>query len=325
MDDNSRPEKESGSSLLPVKTLSVVIPVYFNAESLPVLFAELKDVEHKLRARGVGLELIFVNDGSGDNSLEELLKIKRVRGATKIVSLARNFGSFAALKTGFGFVTGDAFVLLTADLQDPPEQVLAMADKWLEGHKFVISARASRDDPASSRIFSWIYYRIIKWMVASDYPEGGYDLMLMDKIMLPYMTGATKNTNSLMYAHWLGFKPAILWYHRRARRHGRSRHTFLRKLKILTDTVCGFSAIPLRILALFGVIVALTSFVYGIVIAFNALFGTVEVRGFASLAVLISFFSGLILIMLGTIGEYLWRVLDAVNNKPEAVIEEVFL
>jgi glycosyltransferase involved in cell wall biosynthesis len=325
MDDNPRPQTRGCPPSVPPRTLSVVIPVYFNAESLPILFAELKEVEQKLRARGVGLELIFVNDGSGDNSLEELLKIKRERGATKIVSLARNFGSFAAVKVGFGFVTGDAFMLLTADLQDPPEQALAMADKWLEGQKFVVSVRASREDPATSRFFSWMYYRVVKWMVARDYPEGGYDLMLMDKVMLPYMTGAARNTNSLMYAHWLGFKPAILSYHRRARRHGRSRHTFLRKLKILTDTVCGFSAVPLRIMSLFGVIVALASFVYGIVIAFNALFGTVAVRGFASLAVLISFFSGLILIMLGTIGEYLWRVLDTVNNKPEAVIDETFL
>src|SRR4051812_9312542 len=128
----------------PVRTLSVVVPVYFNAESLPALFAELQVVERGLLGRGAKLELIFVNDGSLDESLNELLKIKRARPETKIISLTRNFGAHAASKTGFKFVTGDAFVILAADLQDPPEQILVMADKWLEGHKFVVCARTSR-------------------------------------------------------------------------------------------------------------------------------------------------------------------------------------
>src|SRR5215207_5130845 len=117
------------------KTLSLVIPVYFNAESLPELFDEITTLEGKLLDRGVALELIFVNDGSGDNSLEGLLKIKRERPATKIISLSRNFGAIAASKTGFKFVTGDAFTILAADLQDPPEQILPMVEQWLRGHK----------------------------------------------------------------------------------------------------------------------------------------------------------------------------------------------
>ena len=166
------------------KTLSVVIYVYFNAESLPVLFDEIRAVEKELLGRGVELELIFVNDGSGDNSLEELLKIKRARPATKVISLSRNFGSVAASKTGFKFVTGDAFLILSADLQDPPLQILPMVDRWLEGHKFVVSARATRDDPPATRLFAWIYYRLINWMVVAGYPMGGYDLMLLDKVRI---------------------------------------------------------------------------------------------------------------------------------------------
>jgi dolichol-phosphate mannosyltransferase len=309
----------------PGKTVSVVIPVYFNAESLPLLFAELALLEQQLLARGVSLELVFVDDGSGDGSLQELLKIKHDRPSTKIVSLSRNFGSVAASKTGFKFVTGDAFIILAADLQDPPQQIVPMVDKWLEGHKFVVSVRASRQDPLLSRAFAWIYYQLIKLIVVSDYPRGGYDLMLMDKLLLPYLAGSTKHTNPNVYAYWLGFKPSILHYHRRARRHGRSRWTFGKKLKLFLDTISGFSATPIRIISLVGALVALASFLYGTNIVVNALLGNVEVRGFATLVALISFFSGLILIMLGVLGEYLWRVLEAVSDKPETVIDETFL
>jgi glycosyltransferase involved in cell wall biosynthesis len=309
----------------PSKTLSVVTPVYLNAESLPLLFNELRTFEAKLLDRGVGLELIFVDDGSSDDSLERLLDIKRERPATKIISLSRNFGAVAASKTGFRFVTGDAFVILAADLQDPPEQVLLMVDRWLTGHKFVISARTGREDPLATRLFARIYYAIVNWVVVSGYPEGGADLMLMDKAMLPYMVASTKHTNPTVYAYWLGFKPALLHYRRQARRHGRSRWTFVKKFKHFVDTISGFSVTPIRILSLVGIIVALASFMYGINIAINALLGNADVRGFATLAALISFFSGLILMMLGVLGEYLWRVLEAVNNKPEAVIDETFL
>jgi glycosyltransferase involved in cell wall biosynthesis len=307
------------------KTLSVVTPVYFNAGSLPVLFDEISAVEKELLSRGVDLELIFVNDGSGDNSLRELLKIKRARPATKVISLSRNFGARSASKTGFKFVTGDAFMILSADLQDPPAQIVLMVDRWIAGCKFVISARASRKDPWATRLLARVYYRLIDWLVVSGYPSGGYDLMLMDKVMLPHMVGSTKNTNLAMYAFWLGFEPAVLHYDRRERRHGKSRYSLRKKMQFLVDTISGFSVTPIRVLSLFGMMVAFLSFIYGTNIVIMALLGNVEGRGFATLAALISFFSGLILFMLGVLGEYLWRVFDTVNDMPEAVIDETFL
>lgn len=307
------------------KTLSVVVPVYFNAESLPLLFGELKAVEAGLRERDVGLELIFVNDGSRDSSLDALLEIKRRRPATKVINLTRNFGAVAAAKTGFRFVTGDAFTIVAADLQDPLDQIVAMVDKWLQGDRFVVCVRTSREDPAASRLFSRAYYLAVRWFVASDYPASGYDLMLMDKTMLPYMAGSSKHTNPQLYAFWLGFEPAFLKGHRRPRAHGRSRWTFANKLNYFVDSLSGFSAAPIRLLSLIGVLVAFASFVYGVSIFVAALVWDFEVKGFATLAVLISFFSGLILVMLGVLGEYLWRVLDALNEKPEAVIDQTFL
>lgn len=308
-----------------VKTLSVVIPVYYNAASLPELFTELLKLETELGRRSMALELIFVNDGSGDDSLVELLAIKRARPATKVISLSRNFGAVAASKRGFSFVTGDVFAVLAADLQDPPEQLVAMAEQWQQGSKFVLAARASRNDPLTSRIWSWLYYRIVEWTVSSTYPRGGFDLMLMDRVMLPYMAGSTKNTNPNVYAYWLGFAPTILHYHRRERRHGSSRWTFGKKMKFFFDTICGFTVVPIRLMSLFGITAAVLSLLYGLEIGVSAILGKVPVQGFATLAVLLSFFSGLILMMLGTLGEYLWRVFDAVSAKPESVVDETFL
>lgn len=307
------------------KLVSVVVPVYYNAGSLRELFDELTIVEGQLGERGVALELIFVNDGSGDDSLAELLAIKRARQKTKVVSLARNFGSVSASKTGFSFVTGDAFVLLAADLQDPPAQIVPMVDRWLAGSKFVVSARATRKDPLSTVAFSWLFYRIVRWFVLPSFPSGGFDLMLMDKVMLPYMVSSAKNTNPSLYAYWLGFTPVILHYDRRERRHGSSRWTFVKKLKYFADTICGFTVVPIRVMSSFGFIAAILSCIYGVYIATAALLGKVPVPGFATLAALISFFSGMILVMLGTVGEYLWRVFDAVANKPESVIDETYL
>jgi glycosyltransferase involved in cell wall biosynthesis len=305
------------------RVVSIVVPVYYNAASLPHLEKQLCEAERELEKRGLGLELIFVDDGSGDGSSEQLMRIKAARPATKVVRLTRNFGAVAASKTGFRFVTGDAFMPLSADLQEPIEQVWLMADEWLAGHKFVISARAKRGDPPGTRIFARLYYHILELLAVKGYPGGGYDLMLMDKSLLPYLRDSTKNTNPNVYAFWLGFPPRILQYDRRERKHGRSRWTFTKKLLFLIDTVVGFSARPL--LSGFGFAVALLSLVYGGTLVATSLLGKIPVQGFAALGVMISFFSGLILVMLGVLGEYLWRVADAINNRPEAVIDREFL
>jgi polyisoprenyl-phosphate glycosyltransferase len=307
--------------------VSVIVPVYFNEQSLALLFAELVKVEQALQARGLGMELIFVDDGSGDQSLRELLAIKAQRPATCIVKLARNFGAIHAIKTGLQFVTGDCFVFLAADLQDPPELIVEMAERWQAGSKYVICARSDRQDPASSKIFSGFYYWLLRWLVVPNYPQGGYDLALMDRVMLSHLRESGKNINVPLFAYWLGFKPDVIHYTRRERQHGKSRWTFSKKLKFFLDSILGFSIIPIRIISLIGIVVSLASFAYGVWIAVNVLIGNPEiseVRGFPTLVSLISFLLGLVIIMLGIIGEYIWRIFDEINKRPESVIEQVF-
>jgi polyisoprenyl-phosphate glycosyltransferase len=308
-----------------VRTISVIVPVYYNQASLAKLFIDLKDFEEKLTQRQMALELIFVDDGSGDGSLLELMKIKQARSASKVIKLTRNFGAVAASKTGFRFVSGDCFCILAADRQDPVAKILEMVDCWLTGEKFVVCARESREDPITTRFFAAIYYVAIRKLVAAGYPRGGFDLMLLDRTLLPYMIDSGKNTHPNLYAYWLGITPKILHYHREKRMEGWSRWTFRKKVKLFVDTVTGFSVTPLRLISAFGLAAATLSFVYGLYMFVNGLLGNIYVPGFATIIVLLTFFSGLILVMLGIIGEYLWRVFDATQKKPESVIDETFL
>lgn len=303
--------------------LSVVVPVYFNEGSLPLLFEELRGVENKLLDQRLELELIFVDDGSGDGSWQELLKIKAARPATKLVKLSRNFGAVHASKTGLRFVTGDCFLYLAADLQDPPGLILEMARRWQAGCKFVICTRSAREDPPLTKLFARLYYRLLRLAVVRDYPDGGFDLALMDRALLPHMRGSSKNINPSVYSFWLGFKPEVIPYQRRKRLHGRSRWTFAKKVKFFLDTMLGFSIVPLRAMSLVGLVVAVLSGGYGVSVLCNALLGRYEVHGFATLAVLLCFLLGLLITMLGVIGEYLWRIFDEVNKRPETVIDQI--
>lgn len=308
-----------------MKKLSVVIPVYYNEGSLPGLLAELTRVENELKSsRGIELEIIFVDDGSGDNSFGELMKIKEQRPLTKVIKLARNFGAIHAVKTGLQYVTGDCFTMLAADLQDPPELLLTMADKWLAGSKFVICVRESRQDPLISKMFARIYYSILRLAVTRDYPSGGFDLALMDALLLPYLQQSGKNINISLFAYWLGFEPEVIYYQRREREHGKSRWTFSKKFTYLLDSILGFSVVPIRMISFTGFIVALLSFVYGVFLVVNASINHAIVPGFTTIATLISFLLGLIIIMLGIIGEYLWRIFDEINKRPEYVIHEIY-
>jgi polyisoprenyl-phosphate glycosyltransferase len=307
-----------------MKTVSIIVPVYFNAESLPILFDRLQNIESSLAVMDMAMELIFVDDGSLDNSLNELLIIKKSRPATKVIKLTRNFGAVKASKCGMQFVSGDCFLVLAADLQDPPELIIEMVEKWLAGSKFTICSRISRDDPTVTKFFARVYYWILKMLVIRDYPSGGYDLSLMDKSLLPHLLQSAKNLHTPLLAYWLGYQPEVIRYERVKRIHGKSAWTFAKKFKAFFDIMFGFSARPIRLFSGIGVIVSLCSFAYGISVIINAFTGQIPLPGFASIATLITFLLGLIILMLGIIGEYLWRVFDELNKRPEVVIDEIY-
>lgn len=308
-----------------MKTLSIVVPVYFNEGSLPDLFSKLLYIEQLLNQQDVLLELIFVDDGSQDNSLSLLRQFVITRPGSKVIKLSRNFGAISAVKTGLNYITGDCFLFLAADLQDPPELIPEMVNRWKNGSKYIICERTDRQDPLGSKIFSAVYYKLLRKFVIASYPKNGFDLALMDGQLLPYLKDSGKHINFPLFPYWLGFTPEKIPYVRVAREHGKSRWTFGKKWKLLIDSIFSFSFAPVRLISAIGLIVSLGSFAYGTVVVLSALFGKVEVPGFATLATLVSFLLGLIIVMLGVMSEYIWRIFDEVNRHPHAVIEEEIL
>ncbi|MDR9753893.1 glycosyltransferase family 2 protein [Pseudomonas sp. SZMC_28357] len=308
-----------------MKTLSIVVPVYFNEGSLPDLFNKLLYIEDLLKQQDMLLELIFIDDGSQDNSLILLKQLAIARPGTKVIKLSRNFGAISAVKTGLNYITGDCFLFLAADLQDPPELIPEMISRWKNGTKYIICERTDRQDPLGSKIFSAIYYKLLRKFVMASYPKNGFDLALMDAQLLPYLKDSGKHINFPLFPYWLGFTPEKIPYVRVAREHGKSRWTFGKKWKLLIDSIFSFSFAPVRLISAIGLIVSLGSFAYGTVVVLSALFGKVDVPGFATLATLVSFLLGLIIVMLGVMSEYIWRIFDEVNRHPHAVIEEEIL
>lgn len=312
-----------------MKKMSIIVPVYYNEGSLSKLFERLVVVKQRLLEKSVGLQLIFVDDGSGDNSLNELLRLKETIKETIsdvcVVKLTRNFGAVHACKAASKYVEGDCFSFLAADLQDPPELILEMVDQWLMGSKFVICRRNTRQDPWLTKQFSHLYYFLIRVLVDKNYPKGGFDMTLMDKSILPYLLNSGKNIYTPLYIYWLGFKPTILHYDRLKREHGKSRWTFSKKITALLDSLLGFSILPIRLVSVIGFSVSLMSLAYGTVIVVNTLLGKAVMPGFPTIVALITFLLGSILFSLGMIGEYLWRTFDEVNHRPSSVIDEVFL
>lgn len=304
--------------------LSVVIPFY-NEPSLAPLLSELDSVEKKLGASGFDLELIFVDDGSESRAgLDELLKYKEEREQVKVIRLARNFGAFHAIKTGFSFVSGDCFATLSADLQDPPTLLIEMAGKWQSGSKFVICVRGQRDDPLSTRAFASLYYTLIRLTAIRSFPKSGYDLALMDKAFLPHLQQSSVQINYRLLAYWLGFDPDVIVYKREKRVAGESHWGLGKRINLFIDSMIAFSVWPARLIALMGVILSLISIIVLGLQIFSANSGEVNLLSLATALSLISLLFGLSFIALGIVAEYLQRIYTLVTGKPEVIIEEVY-
>lgn len=306
------------------RTVSVIVPVYDNEASIPALGEKLLWLEAALAAAAVAVEVIFVDDGSTDNSLRELLVVRERLKAAKVIKLARNFGAVSAHRAGLQFVSGECYVIIAADLQDPVEKIVEMVEAWLAGERFVVCRRAAREDPLITRLLAQLYYLILKTLVTKDYPKHGYDLALVDRQLFEVLKQAGKNINPNLFLISLGFTPRIIAYQRSKRPHGKSRWTLRKKFKFFVDSILGSSMIPVRTIAVFGLCAAVLSFLYGINMVVAAALGLVDVRGFPTLAFLISFFSGLMLFMLGMIAEYIWRIYDELSGRPDAVIDTVY-
>ncbi|MGX6649013.1 glycosyltransferase family 2 protein [Maricaulaceae bacterium MS644] len=303
--------------------VSFVIAVYFNETALTVTHDHIKAL-FRDRLPEYEYEIVFVDDGSLDNSLSELLEIKEQDPNVTVLTFTRNFGQAAAMAAGFHHATGDMIVNVSADLQDPIELVEQMVEQWRDGAEVVVAHRVSRNDPLSSKLLSWLAYGLIRLSIP-QMPAGGFDYVLIDRrVMDAYNDIPARNRFIQGDLLWLGYRVALIPYARRERTIGRSRYNFWKKLKNFLDALLDASYLPIRFISVCGVITAFLGFLWGISVIIAYLVGATPPEGWAALMIALLLVGGMIMLMLGIIGEYVWRIFDQVRGKPPYVIRRKY-
>jgi len=302
--------------------VSLVVPVYHNAASLPTLLERFQALAE--RNADDTFEFVFVDDGSKDQSFATLESLLAGESRMRIIKLARNFGSNAAIRAGLSAATGDAVVAIAADLQDPPELIDEMLAHWRKGREVVLATRATRDDPFMTSIMANIFYTAFRRLAIASMPKGGFDFFLIDARVRDRLL-ELKDANPYMMGQilWLGFEAEIVHYHRRERekKYGRSMWTFFRKIKYFIDAFVSFSYAPIRMVTVMGGILGLAGLFYAAWVLVLRLTGDTTVPGWSSLMVVILLISGVQMMMMGLLGEYLWRNLEQSRARPSYIVE----
>jgi glycosyltransferase involved in cell wall biosynthesis len=309
-------------------TYSVVIPVYGNEASLPPLVQRLAGLVPELPGP---LEVVFVVDGSPDDSYRVLAELLPSQPFTsKLVAHSRNFGSFAAIRTGLARCTGRFSGVMAADLQEPPELMLAFFRTLDEGEAdVVVGKRRTRSDPAVADVGARIFWRLYRRLVQREMPEGGIDVFACTEEFRRHLVRLEEQHSSLVaLTIWLGFRRATVEYDRqpRDRAHGRSGWTLRKRLKYLSDSVYSFTDLPIRALLAAGCVGVIASLVIASVVLIARISGAIDVPGYAATILVIVFFAALNLAGLGVIGAYVWRAFENSKGRPGAVVmgERVF-
>lgn len=305
------------------KLFSIIVPVYQNEVNLDDTIPKLIEMEKELP--GYNLELIFVDDGSTDRSYELLVKYYNLhRKKIKVVKLTKNFGQSPATQVGLKEANGDCIGIISADLQDPYELFIEMIKKWEAGAKLVIAERTDRRENVKHRFISSLYWKMVNKFALKDFPLGGFDFCLMDAQVKDDLNKINeKNTSIFPLIFWLGYKFEIIPYTRETREHGISQWTLAKKIRLTLDTFVGFTYLPIRIISIAGLSLAFLSFLFAFITFIRWFSFKSTVPGWTTLALLFSFLGGMILLSLGIIGEYLWRILDEARERPCYVIDKV--
>jgi polyisoprenyl-phosphate glycosyltransferase len=296
-------------------TLSIVVPVYNEAENVRVLYGRLRSM---LDSLGESSEIIFVNDGSTDGTVNQLVALRREDSSLKMIDLSRNFGKEAAVTAGIDFAAGDAVVVIDADLQDPPELIPELVKKWREGFDSVCAVRTRRDgDPWLKRVTAHFFYRLIGKISKSPIPEDTGDFRLMSRRAveaLKYLREQNRFMKGLFA--WVGFPQAAVYYTRDPRFAGKTTWNYWKLWNFAVEGITSFSYAPLQLATFFGLTAALGAFGHAAYIFVNTVFYGNPVPGYPSLMVAVLFLGGVQLICLGIMGEYLARTYSESKRRP---------
>ncbi len=300
---------------------SIVVPV-FNEEL--VVEESYKRLKAVMDTTGESYELLFVNDGSRDKTEELVSAICEKDKNVKLLSFSRNFGHQNAITAGMDNASGQAIVVIDADLQDPPEVILEMIQKWKEGYDVVYGKRVKRKGESFfKRITAKLFYRILRSMTSVEIPVDTGDFRLIDRKVCDVMCSFTEQNRYVRgLVSWVGFRQTAVEFVREERFAGETKYPLKKMLKFAMDGITTFSYKPLKISTYLGFLTAGLSFLYLIVVLILKLFTDVTVSGWASILSVSLIFNGVVLIMLGIIGEYIGRIYDESKNRPLYVIAE---
>ena len=302
-----------------VRKISILVPVYNSASFMNKL---LEAIESQRILSGWDLELILVDDGSKDNSFQKIEELAQRYQYIKGIKLSKNFGHQIAVKTALSHCTGDYVAIIDDDLQDPPSLLPHFFSFLDQGYDVAYGVRKKRKESLVKRICYSAFYRILKSMSDIHIPIDSGDFCVMKKHVVQNMLKLQEQNPFLRGIRaWVGFKQIGVEYERHARLDGQSGYTLKKLLKIAIDGIFSFSSAPIRLITLLGIIGFSFAAIYSILIIYNYFVHGIEVKGFATLSIIISFFSSLILICLGIIGEYIVRIYDEVRDRPYVVIE----
>ena len=307
---------------VPIKPdITVLIPVFNEADNLSRLLARLKPV---LEAQAVNWRVLFVDDGSRDPTLDRLRDLHTADSRITALSFSRNFGKEIAIAAGLRHARGDAVVIMDGDLQHPPEVIETFLAKWREGYDIVYGQRLDRStDSALRTLYSRAFYRLYNAMVEADIPKGAGDFRLLSRRAVDAMNEITETSrfNKGLFS-WIGFKSVGVPFTVEKREAGTTRWSFRRLSSFALDGVTSFSTLPLRVWSLIGAIISLIAFCFAIVVVLQVLIHGVDLPGYPTLVISIMMLSGIQLISLGVIGEYLGRVYEEVKARPLYIVAE---
>jgi glycosyltransferase involved in cell wall biosynthesis len=303
--------------------ISVVAPAYNESENVELFYTTMKSVLEKVTQKW---EIICVNDGSKDDTLDKLLEIHKRDKRVKVINLSRNFGKEVALTAGLDYAKGDAIVPIDIDLQDPPELIFDMVKLWKEGNDVVYATRIKRDGESFIKKFTAsMFYRLIEKISHVEIPRDTGDYRLIDKKVLEELK-QLRETHRFMKGlfSWVGYKQVSLPYNRLARHAGDTTFNYWKLWNFAIEGITSFSIAPLQIAMYLGIFASLFAFVYTIIIIAKTLIFGADVPGYPSIMVTILFFGGVQLMSIGILGEYIGRIYNEVKQRPLYIVEKFY-
>ena len=304
------------------KMISVVAPAYNEEENVELFYTSMKKVLDSLTT---SWEIICVNDGSKDTTLEKLLALHVEDNRVKVINLSRNFGKEVALTAGLDHAIGDAIVPIDIDLQDPPELIEDMLKLWQEGYDVVYATRVERDGESFVKKFTAsMFYKFMGKISNIEIPRDTGDFRLMDKKVL-YELKQLRETHRFMKGlfSWVGYKQVSLPYNRLARNAGETTFNYLKLWNFAIEGITSFSIAPLQLATYIGTLVSLFAFIYSLIIITKTVLFGADVPGYPSMMVTILFLGGVQLISIGIIGEYIGRIYNEVKQRPLYIISDI--